>query len=269
MNRAMFVTVLGRLAGVTEVSAVEKDGVTYTEWMLAAGKWGGIAVSQTFSDVAEDQWYTDYVHWAAALGILQGYGDGTFGVNDKVTIEQAAVILARYEALQAPPAYDIEGDYTDADEISDWAMDAMRWAVMEEIYTGYTGGELRPKQNAPRALVAQMLYNYSRTKPLTAYKAAEKLKETLIVAYESYYDAEFVPMDEEPAENHGEPWDRYHISILDETSVTAETERFYKIPYVWDFYVDKYTGDVYVYYNGIDPFFMKYDPLTFGLAFAG
>ncbi len=138
MTRAMFVTVLGRMAGVTEVHT-----------------------DVTFEDVEEKQWYTDYVHWAASTGLVEGYGDGTFGVDDKVTIEQAAVILERYAEIAEVPAYDMEGDFTDAGEISDWAETAMRWATAEDIYEGY-GGELRSKQNAPRALVAQILYNYSR-----------------------------------------------------------------------------------------------------------
>ena len=270
MTRAMFVTVLGRLAGVTDVKeVVNKDGTPCIEWRLANGQWGGIAIAQTFTDVEEGQWYTDYVKWAAANGILQGYGDGTFGVDDKVTIEQAAVILYRYQAAQESPAYDMEGDYTDTDEISAWAMDAMRWITATDIYDGYDGGQLRPKQNAARALVAEMLYNYVQMNPLTAEKAAEKLKNTLIIAYESYYDAEFIPTEEETSESGGQAWDRYQISSLSETSVVSETEEFYKIPYVWDFYVNKYTEKVYVYYNGIDPFFMEYNPLTFGLGFAG
>lgn len=142
MTRAMFVTVLGRLAEMQEY---------YTDENL---------VWVTFEDVEPDQWYTYYVNWAVTNDIVKGYGDGIFGVNDKVTIEQAAVILYRYADLSEPPAYDMEGDYTDTDEISAWAKDAMRWVTAEGIYDGYDGGELRPKQNAPRALVAEMLYNY-------------------------------------------------------------------------------------------------------------
>ncbi len=143
MTRAMFVTVLGRLAEMQDF---------YTDENL---------VWVSFEDVGNDQWYTYYVNWAATNDIVTGYGNGYFGVNDKVTIEQAAVILYRYADLIETPLYDMEGDYTDTDEISAWAMDAMRWVTATDIYTGYSG-ELRPKQNAPRALVAEMLYNYVR-----------------------------------------------------------------------------------------------------------
>ena len=144
MTRAMFVTVLGRL---------EEMQNFYTDENL---------VWVSFEDVEDDQWYTYYVNWAATNDIVTGYGNGYFGVDDKVTIEQAAVILYRYANLIETPAYDMEADYTDTDEISAWAMDAMRWVTATDIYTGYDGGQLRPKQNAPRALVAEMLYNYVR-----------------------------------------------------------------------------------------------------------
>lgn len=141
MTRAMFVTVLGRLAEMQNF---------YTDENL---------VWVSFEDVEDDQWYTYYVNWAVTNDIVTGYGNGYFGVNDKVTIEQAAVILYRYAKMIETPLYDMEGDYTDTDDISAWADDAMRWVTATDIYTGYDG-KLRPKQNAPRALVAEMLYNY-------------------------------------------------------------------------------------------------------------
>jgi len=156
MTRAMFVTVLGRLAGVgTDKVQLEYDPLT------------GLAISEGpiqfhFRDVDYQSWYGPYVDWAAATGLVEGYRNGDFGVEDKITIEQAAVILYRYAKMIETPLYDMEGDYTDTDDISAWAKDAMRWVTATDIYTGYDGGQLRPKQNAPRALVAEMLYNYVR-----------------------------------------------------------------------------------------------------------
>lgn len=135
MTRAMFVTVLGRMVGVDKLARA----------------------SVTFSDVEEGQWYTDAVHWAAVWGLVEGYGDGTFGINDPVTIEQAAVILARYARSSGGVSYGMENHYTDTDDISEWAKGAMSWVTYEGIYTG-VNGELHPKENASRAVVAQMLY---------------------------------------------------------------------------------------------------------------
>ncbi len=143
MTRAMFVTVFGRMAGLVAESAEE---------------------APAFTDVEPGQWYTPYVNWAADVGLLRGYGDGTFGVNDNVTVEQAALIFARYDGMTEAPLYDLEGDFADADEISDWAMDAMRWAVAEGLWEG-EDGRLCPKKEASREEVANMIYRYAERNP--------------------------------------------------------------------------------------------------------
>lgn len=83
MTRAMLATVLHRAAGNP-----------------AAGE------ATPFSDVAPDTWYSDPVAWAASNGIVGGYGDGTFGVDDPVTHEQTVTILWRYDDGKAA---DVEG----------------------------------------------------------------------------------------------------------------------------------------------------------------
>ena len=141
MTRAMFVTVLGRIHGITEDYVGEN----------------------TFADVVEGEWYAPYVVWAADNGIVLGYGDGFFGINDEITVEQAAVILARYAAfieLDVVAEYDLAAEYADAADVAEWAAEAMAWAVSEGIYTGVEG-YLVPQAPAARALVATMLYNFA------------------------------------------------------------------------------------------------------------
>ncbi len=141
MTRGMFVTVLGRAAGV--------DTMYYT--------------GTSFDDVVPGEWYAPYVEWAAEAGIVLGYGDGKFGVNDQITVEQAAVILARYAeyaGIYEAAAISLEL-FADADSVSDWALEAMMWAVENGIYTGEYG-VLAPQALAPRALIAEMLYNLTK-----------------------------------------------------------------------------------------------------------
>jgi len=143
MNRAMFVTVLGRLD--------KADVSKYT--------------TPTFDDVKADQWYTSYVEWAAASGIVNGIGNGLYGINGEITVEQACTILYRYAASKGntvgtgvsdcPSVTDFE----DSADISDWAKDSVKWAVENGIYAGH-GDELVPKSAASRALVATMFANY-------------------------------------------------------------------------------------------------------------
>lgn len=108
----------------------------------------------------------------------------------------------------------------------------------------------------------------------TEDEAAAHLKEVLTIAYETRYGEEFAPAEspvEGPAAPYNEQlWHRYHIATMGEDNIMFELGRYYMIPYVWDFYVDKYTDDVYMMYNGIVNRISKYDPTLDGaLAFAG
>lgn len=146
MTRAMFVTVLGRLAGV--------DGASFA--------------GSAFADVAEGQWFTPYVAWASENGIVSGYSADAFGPEDPVTIEQALVILARYRTFDRPhrvcgvPKEDAFSAYADGGAVSDWAKNAVFEAISEGIYPVAPGREIRPGAQATRADVAGMLYQLSK-----------------------------------------------------------------------------------------------------------
>ena len=104
----------------------------------------------------------------------------------------------------------------------------------------------------------------------TPEEAVELLRTGLITAYENQYDTAFVPTDGKPEQNFGEAWDRWRISTLDTDSILCDTDRFYVIPYVWEFYVDKYTGEVYQMYNGLTNVITRFDFTKDGaLSFAG
>lgn len=124
---------------------------------------GKPAVSgSAYTDVAADQWYNDAVNWAAQKGIVTGYGDGTFGPMDNITREQMAAILYRYAQYKG---YDVsaKGDltaFTDGNTVSDWAKDAMSWAVGTALFNGKGDGILDPTTTATRAEVAKILMTY-------------------------------------------------------------------------------------------------------------
>jgi len=114
--------------------------------------------ANVFTDIDNSKWYAEAVSWAAGRGIVGGYGNGTFGPNDPITREQLAVMLWRYAG--SPAATDKELYFNDTDEISSFALDAMRWAVENGVLNGYGDGRLNPQGQATRAQVAQMLKNY-------------------------------------------------------------------------------------------------------------
>ena len=143
MTRSMFVTVLGRMDGA--------DMSVYTK--------------PTFNDVVPGQWYTTYVEWAAANKIVNGLGDGNYGVNNHVTVQQACTVLYRYANGKASTVGDdvlgvpSMSAFSDASNVSSWAADGVKWAVENGVYNGMNG-KLNPDAPASRAVVAEMFYNY-------------------------------------------------------------------------------------------------------------
>lgn len=143
MTRAMLVTVLWRYAGQPESAG--------------AG----------FIDVPDGQWYTDAVCWAAERGIVNGVGNGKFAPNTAVTRAQFATILHRYAKSEGLPAdAAAELNFPDNAAVPDWAADAMRWAVAEELLSGSAHADgrdyLDPQTSATRAQVAKILTQFVR-----------------------------------------------------------------------------------------------------------
>lgn len=142
MNRAMLMTGFYRLAGSPE------------EEMAAA--------QASFSDVAADAWYESFVRWAASEEITSGTGPDTFSPELQVTREQVVTLLysfgTRYLGEKLEGREDITG-YTDYELSSQWARDALAWAVHDEILDPRWAGEdtLGAHQYANRAEVSAML----------------------------------------------------------------------------------------------------------------
>ena len=120
-----------------------------------------IADDALFADVVPGEWYVNAVNWAAAEKIFAGYGNGNFGTLDSVTREQLAVILYNYAVSKdgAVSGSSVLGMYPDAGEISFWAVEAMEWAVANDILRAESG-LLTAAANASRADVAYAMMNF-------------------------------------------------------------------------------------------------------------
>lgn len=139
MNRAMFVTVLGRLA--------KADVSTFTK--------------STFSDVDEGVWYTEYVGWASSNNIVSG-SDGRFSPNDMITREQAMIIIYNYaKSLGKTTTMTTRLNYKDAGEIHDWAYNAVMYCSAYGLVSADENGEIRPTEYATRADVAELMMNFT------------------------------------------------------------------------------------------------------------
>lgn len=135
LSRAMLVAVLHRLEGSPQASAGD------------------------FTDVADGDWYAQAVNWAASVGVVNGFDDGTFQPNAAITREQLAAILcnyAQYKGFDTSASGDLS-TYSDAASVSDWAQESVEWMVGSGLLGGYDDNTLRPQGTTTRAEVASVL----------------------------------------------------------------------------------------------------------------
>ena len=140
MTRGMFVTALGRLAGINPDS-------------YQTGK---------FTDVKADAYYAPYVNWAAQTGIVEGVTDTTFAPDTNINREQMAVIMKNYAAKLG---YDLPQTlkavtFADNTQISSWAKDAVKSMQQAGILAGKNENKFDPKGTATRAEVATVLRQF-------------------------------------------------------------------------------------------------------------
>lgn len=140
MTRGMFVTALGRLAGINPDS-------------YKTGK---------FTDVKADAYYAPYVNWAAQNDIVEGVTATTFAPDTNINREQMAVIMANYAKKLG---YDLPKTlqavtFSDNAQISSWAKNAVRTMQQAGILSGKNGNKFDPKGTATRAEVATVLRRF-------------------------------------------------------------------------------------------------------------
>ena len=140
-TRGMFVTILGRMAGVSEHDFMP---------------------SHIYRDVAPDRFYAPYVEWASRQGIAKGMGDGTFRPDQPVTRQEMAVFLHRYaNTMGITLAQDTNlPAFRDLHTITHWARDAVLALQQAGIVQGTGGGFFEPRANSNRASVASMIANF-------------------------------------------------------------------------------------------------------------
>lgn len=153
MTRGMFVTVLGRVAGVSP----------------------DMYYGEVFSDITATDYYSSYATWAKAKGVVSGMPDGSFAPNTQITREQMAVMLSQYAK-----AYGIQWKdeskkvFTDANQINSWALDSVNSLAGAGILSGRENGDFDPKGAATRAECAMMLMNFMKQYVNSSKNSEEK-----------------------------------------------------------------------------------------------
>ena len=139
LSRGQFATILYRMENEPEA------------WYDAAA----------FPDVSDGQFYTGPAMWAKDSGVISGYDDGRFGPADEITREQMAVMMFRYAdmlGLDTTTRGDM-GAFPDADRVSPFADEAVRWAVGMGFIKG-DGGFVNPQGTAERAQCATIIMRF-------------------------------------------------------------------------------------------------------------
>lgn len=139
-TRAMFVTVLGRLAGV----GTSKTG------------------DNKFTDVKNNDYFYPYVMWAVENGVVSGLSHSKFGSSRNITREQMAVMLynfAKSQNIEFSKIYS-GSNFKDTDKISSWAVESVNALVKAGILNGRDNGNFDPKGTATRAEIATMFVKF-------------------------------------------------------------------------------------------------------------
>lgn len=142
VTRAMFAVMLSRLHQGTD---------------------GGVVIdgAASFSDVPDDAWYAAAVRWAADEQIILG-DNGSFYPSAGITREDLAALLYRYAGaagFDTSARADLSR-FSDADQVSDYARDAVSWAVAVGVFVGGSNDTLAPRETATRAQAAKMLVTF-------------------------------------------------------------------------------------------------------------
>jgi uncharacterized repeat protein (TIGR02543 family) len=137
MTRGMFVTVLGRMAGVDTA---------------------GYKGESAFTDVAADAYYAPYVAWAAKHGITSGAAESSFAPQELINRQQMAVFFVRYFehfGVDYDTGAHIITAPADMDTVADYAKDAVMKLWKAGLLAG-DGTNFHPLDNASRAQAATL-----------------------------------------------------------------------------------------------------------------
>lgn len=116
------------------------------------------APQASFPDINPGVWYEKAAGWASANKIVGGYADGRFGPDDAVPREQLAQIFynyARYKDFDTSGRADLS-NINDADQVSPYAEEAIRWAIYNNLFTP-NGGKINPRGHSTRVECAVLI----------------------------------------------------------------------------------------------------------------
>lgn len=132
----------------------------FVKMIVKAFKLSVVGEKVPFLDIDENGWYREYIECAYNSGIISGYSDTEFGIGDSVSREDLVVMILRgidicdYKLNNKSENIKL----SDAEEISDYAKEAVEKLSAAGIINGDESGKFNPKQSATRAETAKILW---------------------------------------------------------------------------------------------------------------
>ena len=140
----------------------QPDGiVTITVTFRCDG--GELCPGHHLTDVSKDAWYHAAVDYVVKQGIMEGMSATTFSPTTEVTRAQAVQILYNLEGQPDLSGENLGYPYEDVNA-EEWYGNAVYWARITGVATGYGDGTFQPGDSITRQEFAQMLYNYAKYK---------------------------------------------------------------------------------------------------------
>lgn len=156
--------------GQNDPLARAQIAVTLFRYCNPNKKWNDTAANMTpFQDNMSGQFYTEAMNWAYKEGIftgdrnLDGSMTGNVRPGDSISRQELALVLYRFAKSQGADMthYDhtLYLEASGADQVGDWAKDAVAWCYAYQILTGGTmpGTGLMPTEVATRAHAGKMI----------------------------------------------------------------------------------------------------------------
>ena len=184
----------------------EKTDAPATREMVSMALWemdGSPVVNYIlpFTDVDQEASYADAVRYVASKKIVNGVGGGAFLPEGSVTREQLAVMLYRC-AKSAELDVSVGEDtnilsYTDSFEWSDWAVQALQWAVGSGVLEEKDGGRLDARGVVTQGEAKKILSRFSGLSALSLWTEQSEAREKLTAYINAVTDEkspDFIPV---------------------------------------------------------------------------
>ena len=122
--------------------------------VLAIGCYDETATTE-FADVSADAWSYSYIASAAKNGLINGIGNGKFGIGGIISRQDMALLIARAAGFTDD---DSESGFADDALISDYARAAVGYVRTQGLMNGVGDNKFAPMMNVSRAQAAKVIY---------------------------------------------------------------------------------------------------------------